>query len=251
VQIYFSREGFIMATESGHARNVQYFEEMLAFAVGWGVPYDPTNAAIQLAALQAKLTGVNTVMDDVIAKLAAAKVVINDRENEYLGIRKLVTRVVNYYESTGTVDNNIADARSLKRKIDGKRAETLVDNPETPENEGVGISVSQQSYTQILEFFDALIELLKKDPLYAPNEPDLTIVALEARSAAMSAANTAVINANVAVSLARGSRDAEMYAEPDGMVDRAMLMKKYVKAAFGTDSLQYGQVKGYRFSRPR
>lgn len=237
--------------ETGHARNVQRFQEMVTFVAGWGPSYDPTNPAILLAALQSKLTGANAAIDSVSDAVAQLKNAQNERENKFGGLRKLTTRMVNYYDSTGAAANKVADAKSLKRKIDGKRAETLVDDPSTPEDESAGgISVSQQSYTQLVEHFDNLLELFGQDPLYDPNETDLTIATNDTLSTEMKTANTNVINNNVNTSMSRGGRDTELYADDSGLVDVAMFVKKYVKAAYGTDSMQYNQIKGLEFTRP-
>jgi hypothetical protein len=34
--------------ETGHARNVQHFQEMISFIDSWGAAYAPTNTAISL-----------------------------------------------------------------------------------------------------------------------------------------------------------------------------------------------------------
>ncbi|MGH9948156.1 MAG: hypothetical protein ACRD6X_13295 [Pyrinomonadaceae bacterium] len=238
--------------ETGHARNIQRFQEMISFVTSWGAAYAPTNAAISLSALSAKLLASDTAMTAVTSSLAQSKNTVNSRENTFAGLRKLVTRVVNFYESTGADQNKIDDARTLKRKIDGARATTVVDDPNTPEDESANsVSASQQSYTQLVEHFEALIALLGMDPLYFTAELDLQLGTLTALSTQMQSNNLAVINATTALSNARAARDAEMYADSTGLVDLALLTKKYTKAAFGTDSSQYIQIKGLEFTRPR
>lgn len=108
--------------ETGHARNIQHFEQMLSFIAGWGGSYNPSNTAIEATALQTKLTNANSAMDALMPALSQSKAAINARENVFAGLRKLTTRVVNYFESTGAAKNIIDDVRSLKRKIDGQRA---------------------------------------------------------------------------------------------------------------------------------
>jgi hypothetical protein len=55
--------------------------------------------------------------------------------------------------------NTVADAKSLKRKIE--RAKALPVKPEgAPEDESKSNSVSQPSYTQVAEHFDNLTETL-------------------------------------------------------------------------------------------
>lgn len=95
-------------------------------------------------------------------------------------LRKLTTRVVNSFDASGAPKNAVEDAKSLKRKIDGARATALpVDDPKTPENESKSISVSQQSYTQLVEHLDNLIELLDSTGTYTPNETELQIATLQ------------------------------------------------------------------------
>jgi hypothetical protein len=237
--------------ETGHARNVQHFQEMISFVTSWGAPYAPTNAAISVANLNAKLTDANTAMAVVTSNLAAYKAAVNTRETAFEGLRKLTTRVLNYYKSTGTASNNIDNVVSVKRKIDGKRAETVEDDPSTPENEAANsVSASQQSYTQLVEHFNTLIELVSGDPLYNPAEGELKVLALMSRKTAMADANGDVINLYTPLSNQRGLRDDVFYASGTGLVDLAQLVKNYTKAAFGIDSTQFNQIKGLTFSRP-
>ncbi len=237
--------------ETGHARNVQRFEELISFVTSWGASYNPSNTAINVAALNAKLTASNTGLDTVTTKLTLQKTEVNERENTFAGVRKLVTRMVNYYESTGAPENMVDDAKALKRKIDGKRAEAL-DSAGGGDGEGgsESVSVSQQSYTQLTQFFGQLVDLLQNDAAYDPNEVALQTATLLSLHADMEAANSSVTGANTQLSNARATRNDVLYADDTGLVDLAMLVKKYVKAAYGTDSSEYGQIKGLEFRRP-
>jgi len=173
------------------------------------------------------------------------------RETVYSGVRKLGTRAINAFESSaGIKENDVADARAIKRKIDGARAKALPpDDPNTPENENEGNSVSQRSYTNTAEFFNALIELFKLYPTYTPNEAELQIAQLEAKHAAMVAANNAVIADVTNLSNDRLARNEELYADDTGVVEIAGLVKKYVKSLFGADSPEYGQISGLELKK--
>lgn len=139
----------------------------------------------------------------------------------------------------------------FKRKIDGARATALPkDTPNTPEDESKHNSASQQSYTQLTEHVDNLIELLANSG-YAPNETDLQVATLTTYSTSLKGANNAVINATTPLSNSRITRDEVLYAEDTGLVDLALLVKKYVKSLFGGDSPQFQQINGLEFSRPR
>lgn len=238
--------------ETGHALNVAHFQQLISFVDSWGAPYAPTNASIALTALNTKLTDAQSAIGEVINAVAASKTAINDRENLFEPVNRLVTRVVNFYESTGAEQNQIDDVRSLKKKLDGTRSKPVVDDPNTPEDESQNsISSSQQSYTQKVQHLDGIIELLGGDVLYAPSEVPLKLGTLNTLSTSLKAANTSVIDASTAISNKRGDRDTVMYAGDSGLVDLALLVKKYVKAAFGTSSVQYSQISGLSFTRPK
>ena len=238
--------------ESGHARNVQHFAQMISFVQAYGADYAPTNTAISLGNLQSKLGEAQGGIDGVSSTRAPWTVAVNNRQNAFTDLRPLTTRVVNSFAASGAPENAVADAKTLKRKLDGARAKTLPqDNPNTPEDESQGGSVSQQSYTQLVEHLDNLIELLASTGTYDPNETELQLATLNSYSTSLKGANTSVINATTPLSNARILRDEAMYADETGLVDLANLVKKYVKSIYGASSPQYQQLSGLEFSRPR
>lgn len=201
--------------ETGHARNIEHFATMIGFVDGYGAAYNPSNA-------QAKLAAALTSIDAVTDAVAPWKVNVNARENEYAGIRPLVTRIVNSFAASGAEDNAIEDAKGYQRKINGARATALPkDDPETPEDESKGNSVSQRSYTQVADNFVNLIALLDADANYSPNEVDLQVATLVAKSTAMKAANEAVTTSRVPLSNARLSRNSVLYDDKTGLVELA------------------------------
>ncbi|MBK7393024.1 MAG: hypothetical protein IPI64_06925 [Chloracidobacterium sp.] len=236
-------------SEVGHARNISAFEQMISYVTAYGGDYNPSNANISLAKLTNKLNASNTAMDDVMTKVAAYTTAVNVRENAFKPLGPTVTRAVNYYASTGTEDNKVADAKSLNRKVQGKRATPAKkDDPSTPEDESKGShSASQQSYTQKVEHLDGIIELFKSDGLYNPNENDIKTAQLDALSVTLKSANTGVINAITDRSNSRIDRNEVLYKDGTGLYALAMLVKKYVKALFGASSPEYKQVSKLRF----
>src|SRR5258705_13485477 len=238
--------------ETGHARNVERFTQLLSFVTSYGADYAPSNTTITIPNLQAKLTASLTGIDGVSTAHAGLKLAVNDRENTFTDLRRLTTRVVNSFAASGAPQNAVDDARTLKRKIDGARAKALPqDNPNTPEDESQGNSVSQQSYTQLTEHLDNLIELLDNSETYAPNETELQIGALQAYSTSLKSENNSVINSTTALSNKRITRDEVLYADGTGLVDLAGLVKKYVKSLYGADSPQFQQISGLEFKGPR
>lgn len=55
--------------ETGHARNVEHFSQMISFCQGYGGDYKPSNAAISVASLQAKLASAQAGIDGVTTSI--------------------------------------------------------------------------------------------------------------------------------------------------------------------------------------
>ena len=238
--------------ETGHIRNVEHFEMMIAAVQGYGVAYKPSNPLIELPTMQTALAAANAGIDGVTSGLIPWKVKVNVRENEYAGVGKLATRFAAAFAACGATKNAVEDMKGFARKIAGARKKKLVaDDPNTPEDESKGNSVSQRSYTQIAEHLDSMIEMAMNEPLYVVNEADLQIATLQARSAALKTANTGVIVAATPLNNARITRDTALYDDSTGIVERARLSKLYVKSVFGASSPQYKQISGLEFTKPR
>lgn len=246
-------------SESGNAINVAHFTQLISFVNGYGDKYEPTNTTISLTALQTTLTLSEEAMTEVNDTLAPWKNKVNEREDAYAGLQKLVTRVVNAFAASGADQNAINDAKAIKRKIDGARAKALPkDEPEEPVGEPNGTngeptihSVSQRSYTQTVANFEELIAFLSSNStFYDPNESELQITTLNTRAGQMKAANDAVIAAATPLSNARIHRNAVLYGEESSLVSLAKLVKLYVKALYGADSPQFKQISGLAFRSP-
>ena len=58
-------------TETGHAKNVSNFDELISFATGYGATFNPSKASIKLPALQAQSTASKSAESAVNAALSA------------------------------------------------------------------------------------------------------------------------------------------------------------------------------------
>ena len=239
-------------TETGHAKNVANFQDLIASVIGYGATYNPSKAALKLANLQAKYTAETTNITTVITKNTAYNNAVNDRAIEFSDVRTLSTRFGNAFASTDASDEKINDVKGCNRKIQGKRAgeaAAKTTDPSTPAPKS--ISASQQSYDQIVQHWNAQVAIAETEASYTPNENNLKIVALVAKGAAMLAKNNAVGTEYVNVSNARIARDKGLYADKTGLVDIANEVKDYVKSIFGYTSPEYKQISKLKFTKPK
>lgn len=242
-----------LQNETGHAKNVSTFEVEISYCTGQGIKYNPAKSSLKLLALNTLLTNAKTALADVNAVLPLWTNAVNARDIVFAPLGKLVTRVIAALDASDVDDLIVADAKTIARKLQGRRATPKKkDNPETPEDESLeSISASQMSFDNRIENFDKLIQLLTAQPKYTPNETDLTVAALVAYLAILRQKNSDVINAFTPLSNARIARDRVLYAPKTGLFDIAFEVKKYVKSVFGATGAEYKQISKLRFKKPK
>lgn len=240
--------------ETGHAKNVANFEDLISFCTGYGATYNPVNVNIKLPALNTKYTAcVNAILAVKVAKTAFDNST-NARELVFATLKKLATRIVNALEATTAAKVTVDDAKTVNRKIQGKRAGKVPEEPSGGDSGGAepstkSISVSQQSYDSLVDHFTKLIQIVSTEPAYLPNETDLKVVTLNTLLTSLKASNTSVIGTTTTYSNSRITRDSLMYDSITGLVDVAFEVKAYVKSLYGASSPQYKQVSGLVFKK--
>ncbi len=249
--------------ETGHAKNVANFEKMVDFCVGYGTTYNPSKTSIKVTALQTMLTNAKAAITGVNSNFPAYSNAVAARELAFEPLSKLVTKIINAIKATDTSQQVVDNAKTIIRKLQGRRAKPIIKSSNLPvsepipgaeilvEQEQKNISASQMSYDNRLDNLDKLIKLLTSVPTYAPNEAELKVTALTTLFNDLKTKNSAVLTALVPISNARISRNDILYKATTGLVDIAFSVKSYVKSIFGAKSAQYKQISNLVFTRAK
>jgi len=235
-------------SETGHAKNVATFEDLISFCTGYGVTYNPSKVALKLPALNTQLTAANAALQAVKTAKTALDNATNARELAFKPLKPLATKIVNALAATDATTQTVDDVKSVNNKIQGKRVKAI-EKPEEGKEPVKTASTSQQSYDKLIDHFTQLVATLTAEPKYLPNENELKLIALNTLLTDLKAKNTGVITATTAASNARIARDKALYAEIVGLVDTALAVKTYVKSLFGATSPQYKQVSALKFTK--
>lgn len=237
--------------ETGHAKNVANFQDLISFVTGYGATYNPTKNSLKLPQLITLATNAQANLADVITKNTEYNNKVNERILAFKDLKPLSTRLINALQTTDASPQKIADAKAFNKKMQGIRSKaiTIPTDPNTPAPNT--ISTSQQSYDQQIQHLAGIISVLQTEPSYAPNETDLQITTLTAKQSDLTAKNNAVSTAYTNVSNSRIARDTTIYGTNTGLFDIATEVKKYIKSVFGTTSPQFAQVKGIEFTKKK
>ena len=238
-------------SETGHAKNVANFQDLISFVTGYGATYNPNKNALKLPQLTALYTTSQGSLADVVTKNTAYNNKVNERVVAFKDLKSLSTRLINALQTTDATSEKVADAKAFNKKMQGIRAKA-VETPTDPNAPAPNtISTSQQSYDQQIQHLAGIISVLQTEPSYAPNETDLQIATLTAKQADLTSKNNAVSTAYTNVSNSRIARDTTIYGTDTGLFDIATEVKKYIKSLFGATSPEFAQVKGIEFKKVR
>jgi hypothetical protein len=246
-----------MANESGDLKLLGNFRQLINL-VSADTSYKPSNAALKPGALTAQHATALTSAQDVPAKLTLNMDAISDREAAFAEVNPRMTRVHGVAKASGAPKHVIDDLNTFKRKLTAKRkskpkpATAVGAGSDTPspaaEKER---SSAQLSYDNMIGHLDGYFSALANLSSYNPNEADLKLPALQSFADGLREKNDTVSSSFVPLSQARGQRDQLLYQADNSVVNTALLVKEYVKGAFGTQSQLYKQIKGLEFRRSK
>lgn len=243
-------------TETGYAKIIANFFELLGYILGFGKEYNPSRKNIKPEEMEATGTRCKNSMETVRISAVTYKNAVAERESAFAPLSKLATRLFNTLKAS-VEDKRISDiAVSYLRKLQGRRAKAKRTDEEKKADIEAGVefsevSSSQMSYDSRIENFDLLIQVAANTASYQPNEPDLQVATLKEYSNTLKAKNAAVTAAKAALFNARKLRNELMNKEITGLVDVAMDAKTYIKGAFGPGSPQFRKVASLAFRRSR
>ncbi|MEI6060021.1 MAG: hypothetical protein WCR72_04900 [Bacteroidota bacterium] len=235
-------------SETGHSVNISNFKLLIDKCTALGAPYNPSNTDLTIDFMTGKWRTADTAHQAVTRALQLSKKPVNDRQLLFDPADKLVTRTLNYYNSTKASPGMKASAKGLADRFRGYGSEVpkLADGTPDP----AYVSNSQQSFVQKGDILRQLADLYASDDQYAPNEKDLDTEALASLAAAMKTANDTLGEILAPLEIARITRNHALYDAQQGILDIAQACKNYVKGAFGARAPETRGITGIRFTRP-
>ena len=238
-------------SETGHAKNVANFQDLIEFVTGYGVTYNPSKTSLKLPQLITLKASAESNLADVITKNTNYNNKVNERITAFSGLKAYSTRLVNALQTTDATPETIGNAKTFNRKMQGKKASSAQTptDPITPAP--TTISTSQQSYDQLIQHLSGLTSVLEAETSYTPNETDLQVATIQTKIADLTDKNTAVATAYASISNSRIARNNTLYADSTGLVEIATEVKKYIKSLFGASSPEFAQVKGIEFKKAK
>ena len=236
-------------SETGHAKNIANFQDLISFCQGYATSYNPTKESLKIPQLQALYQLAQDKLNATKTQKTTFDNATNDRRNTFANLKPLATKIINAFAVSGADNLAIADAKTVNKKLQGTSSKKTTTDEANPENTPVtnSISTSQQSYDRLIDHFANLIQVVEQNTNYTPNETELQVATLQTKLAELQTKNTNLINAYTGYSNAMIERNQTLYNPLTGLVQTSKEVKQYIKSVFGANSLQYKQVSGLEF----
>ncbi|PZF74747.1 hypothetical protein [Taibaiella soli] len=224
--------------ETGHYKNVANFKGLIQFCESLGSSYRPSRPELTVVQLNTTCSTAIDVMDQINTAEIALSKATNARILAYGALPKLITRLANGLEAINPSSDVLKTAHHYVAKARGKRMTT----PEAPaadakpEDLPKTRSVSQRSYDAQLANFVQLVNILTAEPLYHPNETEVTITALQEKVQNLVQLNGEWTAASNQMKLLTAQRQQVLYAPVTGLVSVAESVKKYLKSLYMANS---------------
>lgn len=233
-------------SETGFEVNVANLDVIIESVLGIGKDYNPAKAVLAASSLKNASTNCKQANNEVMTAISAYKSAVDDREAGFKELKNRITRVGNSMLVSNLTPGNIATAKEMIRKFQGRRAAKTNDLVKTDVTGQKQISVSQMGFDNRLKNSAQFVNFLSSLG-FKPNEPELQTESLMAFIEDLNKKNAAVIAAKSAMTNARIRRNELMYKEGTGLVYIAKDVKSYIKSLFGPRSPQYKKIAGIQF----
>jgi hypothetical protein len=226
---------------------VAAFDKVLGNCNALGGMYNPSKESLKVTALTSLLTSAQESLKAVDNAKADLITAINARQKVFHPLASIGTRILNAVQVTDASPQLIADIKLYRdrfRKTVSRSSKVPKVKPEDSSKAQPISADSSRGPLSHLDFeskitnFGMMIELLKKDGNYGPNEADISIAALTAYYKMLTEHNKAVHDAKVRLNRARLVRREMVYGEK-GVNKTRIAVKKYILSVFGGTHPEY------------
>ena len=238
--------------KTNDSKHVATFEKLLGFCNTFGAMYNPSKASIKVATMNTLLTSAQQSLEAVMVAQTAYTIAVNERQAVFNVLPRLGTRIHNALTVSDAPPLLIADVNTIRLRFRyPKRVKKRIQENDSADKPPSGTSrgpISHLDFESKIRNFSALIRMLASEPSYQPNEAELRLEALNTLLATLVEKDKPVAMAKLVLSNERLNRKRLLH-DPSGIRGTALMVKRYIRSAFGATSDQVRQIKGLNFKK--
>jgi len=224
-------------------KNMQSLDKVIRICTGLGGTYNPGQQNLRVEALINLLNNASNADASVSKARSEFEIATNTREVMFEGVPQLAVRILSELKSSNVLEQTVADARTITRKLTGRKASRdPVPSEPAAQEQARKRRARGQAFISVANNFSKLLQNLKDEPNYNPNTPDLKVDALQSMVNQLHAANNRVEDARVKYLNARIERNNVFYLAAGNVCDTTSAVKLKVQAICGRASETYRAV---------
>ena len=233
-------------SERSYVDRFQRGQELHSAIVGFTPAFAPADANLLPAVFEVFLDTIDHVNTEVETLAGQYTTGVEQRTPLVADIKERSARALEYVKSNGVWK---AFVPALKRSVDKvrgnvRRKPTVPAPGEEPGPPPANKrSQGERSFSDIEENFERLIAGLDAVPDYAPPAAALSVASLTTLANDFASRNLAMSTLSNQLGMKQKER-LELYDGPGGLRDKMKAIKSSVRSQYGTNSAEYGQVKG-------
>ena len=106
-------------SETGHAKNIANFQDLISFCQGYGATYNPTKESLKIPQLQALYQLAQDKLNATKTQKTNFDNATNERRNSFANLKPLATKIINAFAVSGADTLAIADAKTVNKNYKG------------------------------------------------------------------------------------------------------------------------------------
>ncbi len=242
-----------------HIKNVEAFEKLVGICAGYGAQYNPAQRNLQVQNLSDLLSNARSVLQETGTAKTNHDNATNAREVAYTGLSQLGLRILSEMRSGGVLSQTVDDANGMVRKLTGRHAvsrapvlseaTTALPSGKMAGSKGKRTAIGLD-HGSMAQYFEKLLQTVIAEQAYQPSTTDLKVATLDNRLQTLRKENAGVVQAYALLSEARKKRNALLYGGSGNLFNTAQAVKQQVRAAFGSNSAAFREVRKIRFTKP-
>jgi hypothetical protein len=225
--------------KTGSVKQVAAFGKLVGICNDLGASYNPSKANLKPTALSTLLEQAQQSVEAVNVARTAFILAVNARKESYSGIHKLAARIARAVSASEGSEENIRDAKIIKRKLVSRSKPAKAGIPSAAEEGQVpGLitrSSSRLDYDGKADTFANLIQIVQGMEAYNPNEADLKVETLKAVLTDLKTRSQAYATSQNALASARIARNTVLYGK-GGVYETGTAVKEYIRSVYGMRS---------------
>lgn len=232
-------------SETGHAKNLANFKELITVIKSFGDKYNPIAEVLKIPAME----NLTAQAEQTLGQLKEAETLAKQSGATLMELFKplstLCSQVMGLLKSSGAKPSSIEEAKSVQKLITGSnsRKKTIPETEGTPTEVKSTRSQSRQSYDSRLDNFEKFVTVLQNIPEYRPNEDEFKIGTLQSRIQKMKQSILEDDQKELLRNKLMHERNTVLYTPETGLVDIGLKVKEYIKGIFGgVKSVEYRAV---------